>query len=73
MRMYKCDRCGTMVDPAKRFCGHLDSHIVDLCETCHSEFVKDKELAANHYQRNIDAIKVKYGMTSIKEILTKEN
>lgn len=71
MRIYRCDKCNRLLEPKERFCGHIEDHIVDLCEVCHTEYKRDVEMAERMYRKNMDAIAVKYGMKSISELLKK--
>lgn len=69
MRIYKCDRCGKVLEPKDRFCGHVEGNIADLCENCWTEFKAEKESVERLYERQLQHLKVKYGVLSIKETI----
>lgn len=69
MQLYKCDRCGTIMNKEVRFSGRVRGYIVDLCENCHKEFTKDLKATKNLYEKNLEAIEVKYGMRTISSLL----
>lgn len=72
MELYKCDRCGKLMNRSERFCGHAYSHIGDYCETCKEELTADITSVENLYQKNINAILIKYGLKTIRETIEKE-
>lgn len=69
MQLYKCDRCGKIVPKEERFMGHIHDNFADLCEPCWKEFKKDKEAIERNYNRNIEALQIKFGMASFKKII----
>lgn len=69
MQIYKCDRCGKVLEPKDRFCGHIESRSADLCENCWTEFKAEKDSVERLYERQLQHLKVKYGMLSISETL----
>lgn len=73
MEIYKCDRCGKIIDRKSRFLGRINGMMSDLCPVCFEEFKKDRALAESMYEKQINAICVKYGLTSIAEMITKED
>lgn len=76
MQIYKCDRCGKVLEPKDRFCGHVACRIADLCENCWHEFNAEKEAVEKRqeqqlriYEQQLKHLQVKYGMLKITETL----
>ena len=69
MEVYRCDRCGVIIEKEERCAAHLDGSIVDLCSACHTAFKRDIQLMEKHYLRNKEAIKRIYGMRTYEELL----
>ena len=71
MQMYKCDRCGKLIPAEERSLAHIESCMSDLCPECYTEFLRDHTRITNFYTNSLDAVKVKYGMMSISNIIKK--
>ena len=69
MRLYKCDRCGKLLEPFERCSGHIDKHIGDFCPQCHKELMDDLDSVERLHTKQMNALLVKYGLQSIKEII----
>jgi len=71
MELYKCDRCGRIMERSERFFGQWDGYTADLCEVCCEEFRKNKESAIRNFERNKTAILHSFGLTHYKELMLK--
>lgn len=69
MQLYKCDRCGKIIQREERLIGHVQDNFADLCFECKEDFTKDLDAIERNYKRNIEALQIKFGMASIKQII----
>ena len=73
MQVFRCDRCGRIIEYGDRFLGRLNGQMADLCHVCYDEFCKDKASVERLHKKQIEVLSMKYGLTPIKEYINKED
>lgn len=66
MQLFKCDRCGKIVEAPERFWVHIGEDYADLCPQCYEEYKKEKESVDRVYNRNMHVLAVRYGLIKIE-------
>lgn len=69
MILYKCDRCGRMIEPELRYVANVLDEGADLCPQCFQDYVKLRAVTEKQYKKQLKAIMIQFGMINIKEAL----